>query len=123
VVLIAALFVLAVGHALFPYAGFLIVAVAMNALFGACRAFGAVLTQSTILAVVPRRLMGRTQSAFAVIATVLQVIMSFALGWLGEHVSLQIAFLALGIIYAVAVFAAVRARTLCEPARQHAPAT
>lgn len=122
-VLIAALFVLAAGHALFPYAGFLLVAVAMNALFGACRAFGAVLTQSSILAVVPRRLMGRTQSAFAVIATLLQIVMSFALGWVGEHVSLQIAFLVLGMIYGVAVFAAARARTLCEPSPERVPAT
>ena len=122
-VLLAALFVLAVGHILFPYAGMLIVAVGMNVVFGACRAFGAVLTQSSILAVVPRRLMGRTQSAFAVMATLLQVVMSFTLGWLGEHASLQLAFLALGLIYAVAVLAALRARTLCEPSTEQAPAT
>ena len=91
-VLMAALMVLAVGHALFPYAGLLVVAVAMNVVFGACRAVGAVLTQSSILSVVPRHLMGRTQSAFAVIATLLQIAMSLALGWLAEHTSLQLAF-------------------------------
>ncbi len=47
-VLISALFVLACGHALFPYAGSLSVAVAMNVVFGACRAIVAVLTQSSI---------------------------------------------------------------------------
>lgn len=122
-VLVAALVLLAVGHAVFPYAGLLIVAVAMNVVFGACRAFGAVLTQSSILAVVPKRLMGRTQSAFAVMATLLQVVMSFTLGWLGEHASLQLAFFVLGLIYAGAVLAALRARTLCEPSPEHAPAT
>jgi MFS family permease len=111
-VLISALFVLACGHALFPYARFLTVAVAMNVLFGACRALVAVLTQSSILAVVPARLMGRTQSAFAVMATILQIVMSLALGWIAQHASLQIAFLLLGLLYASAIFAAMRARDL-----------
>jgi MFS family permease len=111
-VLISALLLLAVGHALFPYATFLFVAIFMNAVFGACRAIVAVLTQSSILASVPNRLMGRTQSAFAFMATVLQVAMSFALGWLAEHASLQIAFLLLGAIYGAALLAALRVRTL-----------
>lgn len=111
-VLITALLLLAVGHALFPYANFLGVAILMNAVFGGCRAIGAVLTQSSILASVPNRLMGRTQSAFAFIATVLQVVMSFALGWLAEHTSLQLAFLLLGAIYGAALLAALRVRTL-----------
>jgi DHA3 family macrolide efflux protein-like MFS transporter len=111
-VLLAVLLLLAVGHAVFPYAGYLIAAILMNALFGACRAIGAVLTQSSILASVPGRLMGRTQSAFAFMATVLQVVMSFALGWLAEHASLQLAFLLLGAIYGVALIAALRVRTL-----------
>ena len=107
-VLIAALMVLAAGHALFPYAGLLVVAVAMNVVFGACRAVGAVLTQSSILKMVPQHLMGRTQSAFAVMATLLQIVMSFALGWLAEHTSLQVAFVLLGLLYATAVLAATR---------------
>jgi hypothetical protein len=56
--------------------------------------------------------MGRTQSAFAFMATVLQVIMSFALGWLAEHASLQLAFLLLGLIYGAALISASRIRTL-----------
>jgi MFS family permease len=111
-VLVASLFLLAIGHALFPYAGSLVLAMAMNVVFGGCRAIGAVLTQSSILASVPNRLMGRTQSAFAFMATVLQVVMSFALGWLAEHSSLQLAFLLLGAIYGMAVLAALRVRTL-----------
>jgi MFS family permease len=111
-VLITSLLLLAVGHALFPYATFLFMAIFMNAVFGACRAIVAVLTQSSILGSVPNRLMGRTQSAFAFMATVLQVVMSFALGWLAEHASLQLAFLLLGAIYGAALLAALRVRTL-----------
>ena len=111
-VLILALATLAVGHTLFPYARLLVVAIAMNALFGFCRALGGVLTQSSILAAVPRRLMGRTQSAFAVIATILQVGMSYALGSFAEHFTLSIAFLFLGAIYGGGVVAALRVRAL-----------
>jgi len=120
-VLITALLLLGVGHALFPYSGFLVIAVGMNVVFGACRAIGAVLTQSSILASVPRHLMGRTQSAFACMATVLQVAMSFALGWLAEHAGLRPAFFLLGLIYGVAVIAALRARALHGVAATEAP--
>jgi MFS family permease len=111
-VLILALATLAVGHTLFPFVRLLAVAIAMNALFGFCRALGGVLTQSSILAAVPRRLMGRTQSAFAVIATILQVGMSYALGSFAEHFTLSIAFLLLGAIYGGGVVAALRVRAL-----------
>ena len=100
------------GHTLFPFARLLAVAVAMNALFGACRALGGVLTQSSIMTAVPARLMGRAQSAFSVIATVLQVIMSYALGWFAQNFKLSIAFLLLGAIYGGAVVAALRVRSL-----------
>jgi hypothetical protein len=110
--LIVALATLAVGHTLFPYARVLIVAVAMNALFGVCRALGGVLTQTSIMAAVPRHLMGRTQSAFSVIGTVLQVFMSFTLGWFAEHVALSVAFVLLGAIYGGGVVAALRVRAL-----------
>ena len=112
-VLILALATLAVGHTLFPYAHLLAIVVAMNALFGVCRALGGVLTQSSIMNTVPRYLMGRTQSAFSVIATVLQVIMSFTLGKFAERRLLcSLAFLLLGAIYGGAVLAAACARAL-----------
>jgi len=111
-VLVAALATLAVGHTLFPYARVLAVAVAMNGLFGACRALGGVLTQSSIMAEVPARLMGRAQSAFSVLATVLQMIMSYALGWFAQNFKLSFAFLLLGAIYGGGVLAALRVRSL-----------
>jgi MFS transporter len=111
-VLILALATLAVGHTLFPYARSLALAIAMNALFGVCRALGGVLTQTAIMAAVPRHLMGRTQSAFSVIGTVLQVGMSFALGWFAEHATLSIAFVLLGAIYGGGAVAALRVRAL-----------
>jgi uncharacterized membrane protein AbrB (regulator of aidB expression) len=63
---------------------------------------------------VPRRLMGRTQSTFAVLSTLMQIMMSFSLGWLAEYSGLPIAFALLGIIYAGAVAAAFRARSMAQ---------
>jgi len=111
-----ALATLAIGHTLFPFARVLSAAVAMNALFGVCRALGGVLTQTSIMAAVPRHLMGRTQSAFSVLGTVLQVGMSFTLGWFAEHVTLSIAFVMLGAIYGGGAIAALWVRTLSHTA-------
>jgi hypothetical protein len=47
-----------------------------------------------------------------VIATILQVIMSYALGWFAQNFKLSIAFLLLGAIYGGAVVAALRVRSL-----------
>jgi MFS transporter, DHA3 family, macrolide efflux protein len=116
-VLILALSILAIGHTLFPYARMLVVAVGMNALFGVCRALGGVLTQSSIMTAVPARLMGRTQSAFSVISTILQVMISFTLGWFAQHISLSVAFLILGAIYGGGVVAALRVKALSMPAK------
>ena len=119
--LIVALAVLAAGHPLFPYVGSLAVAVALNAVFGMCRAFGGVLSQTGIMEIVPRRLMGRTQSTFSMLATVLQVLMSLTLGYLAQNLSLPLAFFVLGLLYGCAVLAAIRARAL-GPAAQAGPA-
>ena len=119
--LIVALAVLAAGHPLFPYVGSLAVAVALNAVFGMCRAFGGVLSQTGIMEIVPRRLMGRTQSTFSMLATVLQVLMSLTLGYLAQNLSLPLAFFVLGLLYGCAVLAAIRARELA-PAPHPGPA-
>ena len=123
--LIGALAVLAAGHPLFPYAGSIVLAVAMNALFGLCRAFGGVLAQTGIMEWVPRRLMGRTQSTFSMLANVLQVLMSLTLGYFAQHLSLALAFFVLGLLYGCAVLAAIRARELqpaSAPKPERAPA-
>jgi DHA3 family macrolide efflux protein-like MFS transporter len=112
VALIVALVLLAIGHALFPYALLLWVVVAMNAALGACRAVAGVITQSAVMNTVPRKLMGRTQSAFSMITTLIQIAMSFSLGGLASHFGLPIAFFVLGLIYCVAVATAMRARSL-----------
>ena len=61
---------------------------------------------------VPRRLMGRVQSAFSMLSTVLQVLMCALLGWMAHAVSLVAGFAAVGSLYLLAALAASRARAL-----------
>ena len=56
--------------------------------------------------------MGRTQSAFAIIATILQLAMSFSLGWVAQRFSIAVGFFLLAAMYAGATFSASRARAL-----------
>jgi len=68
--------------------------------------------QSSLMAIVPKHFMGRTQSAFAIFATVLQLAMSFSLGWIAERFTIAIGFFLLATMYAGATLMASRARRL-----------
>jgi len=104
--------VLAVGNSALPWIAAVPLAVAAQIVLGSSRALGGVAMQSALMTAVPHRLMGRVQSAFSMVSTVLQVLMSLLLGWLAQAVSLGAAFLAVGSLYALAAAAAARARVL-----------
>jgi len=61
--------------------------------------------------------MGRTQSAFAMLSTALQVLKSLTLGFFAQHASVPMAFFVLGLLYGCGVLAAIRARDLGVEAR------
>jgi hypothetical protein len=103
---------LCAGHLLVPFVSFVVGAVTIQAVFGFCRAVSGVVAQSSIMAIVPKHFMGRTQSAMAIVTTVLQLIMSFALGWVAQRISLFAGFSLLGLMYAGAGIFATRARQL-----------
>src|SRR5229473_8272217 len=79
---------LAAGHLATPFVAFLVGAVMMQILFGFCRALGGVVAQSSLMTIVPRHFMGRTQSAMAILTTVVQLFMSLALGWVAQGAGL-----------------------------------
>jgi hypothetical protein len=108
----ATLALLAVGSAVLPWLATLPLAVAAQIALGISRALGGVAMQSALMATVPRSLMGRVQSAFSTMSTVLQVLMSVLLGWLAQAVSIPAGFAAVGVLYAVAAVAAGRAWAL-----------
>ena len=103
---------LALGHVAVPYITFLLGAVVLQGVFGFCRALGGIVAQSSLMSIVPRHFMGRTQSAFAIFATVLQLAMSFALGWIAQQFSIAVGFFLLALMYAGATLSASRARAL-----------
>jgi MFS family permease len=111
---VAVLMTLAVGHMATPFVAFLAGAVALQFLFGLCRSTGGVIAQSSLMAIVPRHFMGRTQSAMAVLTTSVQLLMSFGLGLVAERAGLVSAYAMLAVLYAIATFFGFRARYLVE---------
>src|SRR5271165_1094188 len=103
---------LAIGHMAVPFVAFLFGAALLQGCFGFFRALGGIVAQSALMGIVPRRFMGRTQSAFAVFATILQLAMSFSLGWIAERFSIAIGFFLLAAMYTGATITAMRARRL-----------
>jgi hypothetical protein len=64
------------------------------------------------MSIVPRHFMGRTQSAMAILTTVVQLFMSFSLGLVAQRGGLVVAYALLAVLYAGATLSAIRARQL-----------
>jgi DHA3 family macrolide efflux protein-like MFS transporter len=109
---VAAIVGLSSGHFVIPFVSFLVGAVTLQAIFGFCRAVSGVVAQSSLMSIVPRHFMGRTQSAMAILTTALQIMMSLSLGWIAQRISIYAGFALLGIMYGGAGFFAARARQL-----------
>jgi MFS transporter, DHA3 family, macrolide efflux protein len=109
---VAAMAGMALGHVIIPFVVFLVGAVLLQTAFGFFRALAGVVAQSSLMAIVPKHFMGRTQSAFAIFATVLQLAMSFSLGWIAQRFSIAIGFFLLALLYSAATVSASRARQL-----------
>jgi len=103
---------LAAGHMATPYVAVLIGAVMMQVVFGFCRALGGVVAQSSLMSIVPRHFMGRTQSAMAILTTGVQLLMCVALGWVAQQAGLVVAYAVLALLYTGATISAIRARQL-----------
>jgi len=109
---VTVLAVLSIGHMATPFVAFVLGAALIQVLFGFCRALGGVVAQSSIMTLVPRHFMGRTQSAMAILTTIVQLLMSFGLGWLAEHAGLVAGYALLAVLYAIGTAFALRARQL-----------
>jgi DHA3 family macrolide efflux protein-like MFS transporter len=109
---VAAMAGLALGHVAVPFVAFLVGAALLQGCFGFFRALGGIVAQSALMGIVPRHFMGRTQSAFAIFATILQLAMSFSLGWVAQKFSIATGFFLLAVMYTGATMTAMRARRL-----------
>ncbi|HKI11034.1 MAG TPA: MFS transporter [Candidatus Acidoferrum sp.] len=109
---VAVIGAMALGNVAVPFVGFLLGAAILQGCFGFFRALAGIVAQSALMGIVPRHFMGRTQSSFAIFATVLQLAMSFSLGWIAQRFSIATGFFLLAAMYAGATWTASRARLL-----------
>jgi len=103
---------LALGHVAMPFISLLVAAVLFQVLFGFFRALSGVVAQASLMLIVPRHFMGRTQSAMAILTTILQLLMSFALGYISQQLSIFAGFALLAVVYALGTLSAFHARNL-----------
>ena len=89
---VAAVAGMALGHIAVPFVAFLLLATILQGCFGFFRALAGIVAQSSLMSIVPKQFMGRTQSAFAIFATVLQLAMSFSLAGLPTASASPLAF-------------------------------
>ncbi|MDP9146149.1 MAG: MFS transporter [Acidobacteriota bacterium] len=114
---VAAFAGMAMGHVAAPFVAILLAASLLQAIFGFCRALGGVVAQSSLLTIVPRHFMGRTQSAMAIMTTAVQLAMCVALGWVAEKMGIIAGYALLALLYAAATLTAFRARQLLQDVR------
>jgi hypothetical protein len=108
--------VLAIGQMDTPFVAILAGAVLLQWIFGFCRALAGIVGQSSLMSIVPQHFMGRTQSAMAILGTVIQLIMSFALGIVAERAGIVAGYALLALLYTGAAVSAMRARQLSRKA-------
>lgn len=109
---VTAVAMLACGHMSTPFVAFVAGAVLLQFIFGFCRALAGIVGQSSLMSIVPQHFMGRTQSAMAIIGTIIQLAMSFALGMVAERAGIVAGYALLALLYAGATVSAMRARQL-----------
>ncbi len=82
-----------------PFSQVLPVAVLLYFLMGSGRGVAGVSIATAMMQEVPRRVMGRTQNLFTFAGVLLQLLMTFGVGWLAEHIHLAMGFLLVGGTY------------------------
>jgi len=83
----------------------LVTAMAVYCIMGCCRALGGVAITSTMMEQVPKHFMGRVQNTFFFAGTLLQLVLSFAVGTVAHTRSLAAAFAMVGTVYLLACLA------------------
>jgi len=113
---VVAVAMLAIGHMGTPFVTIVAGAVLLQLTFGFCRALAGIVGQSSLMSIVPQHFMGRTQSAMAILGTIIQLFMSFALGVVAERAGIVAGYALLALLYAGATISAMRARQLTRTA-------
>jgi MFS transporter, DHA3 family, macrolide efflux protein len=94
--------VLALGMVAAPYSRVIAMAAAIYLMMGSARGVGGIAITSSIMELVPKHMMGRVQNTFFFAGNVLQLCLSFAVGYVAHERSLAAAFAMIAALYAVA---------------------
>jgi MFS family permease len=99
---------------LLPFSRWLAMAVLLYWVMGSARGVGGTAITSRMMEIVPRHFMGRVQNTFYFFATLLQLFLGMAVGWVAHRVSLTAAFAMIGLVY-FAAFASAAWPAPAEP--------
>lgn len=106
-----------------PFSQVLAVAVLLYFLMGGGRGLAGVAIGTAMMQEVPRHVMGRTQNLFTCAGILLQLLMTFGVGWLAEHVHLATGFLLVGGAYLAGSALSYNIRTHTFPIPEPEPET
>jgi MFS family permease len=98
----AAMLVLAFGMFASPFSPWLAGAVALYAMMGAARGTCGVAMNTTLMHAVPPHFMGRVQNTYNFVGTVLQILLSLAVGHIAHAFGLVYGFAVIGVAYVLA---------------------
>lgn len=97
-----ALVLAAISCGLAPHFAILAIGVGFYVIMGAGRGMAGVGVNSSLMDVVPKQLMGRTQNVMNFTGIVLQLILTMAVGWMAEHWTIVSGFHLIASFYLVA---------------------
>ena len=100
---------MAAGMYLSPYSHIIQLAVVLFAAMGSARGLVGIALGSSMMEMVPKFIIGRTQNVFYFAGMILQIALSLAVGFLAHRVSLTWAYILIAINYTAAVFLALSA--------------
>jgi MFS family permease len=98
-VLSVSLILAGVACIVLPHYAVLAFGVAGYVVMGSGRGMAGVGINSALMHEVPRQLMGRTQNVINFTAIAMQLVLTMAVGWLGQHISLGTGFYAVASFY------------------------
>jgi MFS family permease len=98
-VLSVSLILSGVACVVLPHYAVLAIGVAGYIVMGSGRGMAGVGINSALMHEVPRQLMGRTQNVINFTAIAMQLVLTMAVGWLGQHIGLATGFYAVASFY------------------------
>jgi MFS family permease len=99
-----------------PFSRFLALAVLLFGLMGSARGVSGIAMNTSLMEQVPNHFMGRVQNTFYFAGTLLQIVLSLAVGFVAQRISLAGGFAIIGSVYVLAFVSAAWPVQITQPA-------